>query len=212
MVTTGERCLTRLDELGVRYRRADKVVRKIATPIVLLDGHLGGIELRARYAERVPVMDCHLALAFATYGNVFALAGVSQIRYSSIYTMRRARLAGRERRILSRHALGLAIDIRAVVTTDGKVHTVKHHYRQPGSVLRKVEALLRATSGFRAVVTPGNESAHVDHFHLSAKMSIDGAAPDPTIEPSEVLSTVRDYHRTQPKRRIRRHAAVGGVP
>lgn len=187
MRSTGDRCLTELNRRGIIYRRAHRNVGKIATPIVPATLEFGGVELVPTFRKPPFVMDCHLALVLHDYGPRLARAGFRQLRFSSIYYYRHARLGGGRTNMLSRHALGLAIDIYGVIMADGTGLSVERHYHTAeGAPLHLLERILSQAGDFRAVVTPGNDPHHRDHFHLSAKMSIHGSAPDRTVQVSEL--------------------------
>jgi hypothetical protein len=110
-------------------------------------------------------MDCRLALALAESGAAaLRSAGVVELRFAGIHTVRN--IAGT--RILSRHALGLAIDVFEVVTEDGVRHVVERDY--PDVVLLSVERWINDSGAFRYLLTPGNDPRHHhDHFHLEAR-------------------------------------------
>lgn len=165
MKEEGRRCLDDLDALGVKWRRA-KVTRKIPTPILVPDMELGGVKFTSVWRKGPFVMDCHFALAFARDGGPALRAlGVREIRFSGIYNYRN--VAGT--RTLSRHALGLAIDVISFVTDDGVEHVVKSDYRT-SSLFRDIEDAMHATGAYRTLLTPGNDPRHHDdHFHIEAR-------------------------------------------
>lgn len=196
------RCLAELTASGVRFERAKKPVGKINTPVVVPSMRFGALEVVPVYEKRAPVMDCQLALSLVQHAEVLATAGVRTLVVAGFHTERRARLHGRSLNIMSRHSLGLAVDIRGFVTHTGQTLTVLRDYAHP--LVQRVESALKATGGFRAVVTPGNDPAHQNHFHLSAKMTIDSAHPDPSVEVAELLA------QTAPPRSRPRYASLQG--
>lgn len=170
MKRTGQACLLRLDQLGVRWRKGPKT-RKIATPVVVPDMELGGVRLVSVYRKPPFVMDCHLAAAMAEHGPALYEAGVREIHFSSIYRYTRVRTGGKQLRALSRHALGLAMDVRHVVDDAGVVHSVEADYLNGDELLLAVEQVINESGGFRLVLTPENDPAsHDDHFHFEAKV------------------------------------------
>ena len=194
MVERGERCLSELTATGLAFRRVTHPVGKIVTPVVVPSMTFGTLSVVSPFARRPPVMDCHLALSLMQHGGVLTSLGVRALVVGGFHTERRARLRGRSLNILSRHALGLAVDIRGFITSDGRTLRVSRDYRDP--LVQDVERAVTATGGFRAVVTPGNDRAHRDHFHVSAKMTIDDAHPDPSVQVSELLAlTAAHPHR-----------------
>lgn len=183
MRADGAACLEHLGALGVRYTHA-KAVRKVATPIYVTDMTLGGIELQSMYGKGPFVMDCLLAAAIADQADVLASAGVAALRFAEIHDYRN--INDGKRGILSRHALGLAIDVFAFVTEDGVEHVVEKDY--PDALLLTLEDWLRDTLAFR-LLTPGNDKKHHhDHFHLEVRSPLE--RPRSKVAILEVLSGV----------------------
>lgn len=161
----GKVCLDRLSAEGVAWERG-QTTRKVATPVVVPAMELGGVKLTSVWRKPPFVMDCHLALAFARYGGpALRELGVSEVRFSSIHDYRN--VAGT--RHLSRHALGMAMDIFSFVTEDGAEHVIKADYEsQP--ILRLIEDTLQGSGAYRTVLSPGNDPRrHDDHFHIEAR-------------------------------------------
>jgi hypothetical protein len=166
MKADGRECLAHLDALGIGWRPGP-ARPKIATPILLSDLTIGGVTLVPTFKRGPFVMDCALAAALADTAPVLRSAGVAELRFAEIWDYRNVN-SGR-RHILSRHAIGMAIDVFAFVTDDGVRHTVETDY--PDAVLATVEEWLRATHAYR-ILTPGNDPVHHhDHFHLEANPS-----------------------------------------
>jgi hypothetical protein len=164
MKADGKACLAHLSAIGVGYRKAP-AVRKVATPIYLSDMMVGGIELQSIWKKGPFVMDCLLAAAIADQADVFASAGVTALRFAEIHDYRN--INDGKRGVLSRHALGLAIDVFAFVTEDGVVHAVEKDY--PDALLLTLEEWLQASEAFR-LLTPGSDPRHHhDHFHLEVR-------------------------------------------
>jgi hypothetical protein len=180
MKADGARCLAHLDALGIKWRRAP-AVRKVTTPIYIEPMALGGVEITTLWKKGPFVMDCALVAALADTADVLRSAGVAALLFSEIHDYRN--INDGKRPILSRHALGIAIDVFAIVTDDGVRHTVETDY--PDAFLLTVEEWLRATSTYR-ILTPGNDPRHHhDHFHLEVRegterpavASVDADAP-----------------------------------
>ena len=170
MVQAGERCLEALTAAGVAWRAAPRT-RAVVTPILVPSMELGGVRLTPTYRRGPFVMDCHLALALEEHGEVFRQLGIRELRFSTIHEYRRIRVRGRSSRALSRHALGLAIDVFEMVTDSGERLVVKKQYRGD-QTLRAVERGLAASLAFRTPLTPGNSPrSHGDHFHVEARVS-----------------------------------------
>ncbi|HEY8142050.1 MAG TPA: extensin family protein [Kofleriaceae bacterium] len=169
MKREGQRCLAALTEAGVVWKKAPKE-RKIATPIYVPGMELGGVKLTPTFRKGPFVMDCHLALALARHGEVLRQIGVRELRFSTIHEYRQVRLGGRKRGVLSRHALGLAMDIFELVTDTGERVVVKDRYKKHEPTLLAVERSILASMDFRTPLTPGNDRSHRDHFHIEARV------------------------------------------
>ncbi len=172
MRAQGKACLEDLDKLGIEYRKA-KPARKIATPIELPELELGAINLEATWRKPPFVMDCHLARALAKRADEIAALGIVALRFSTIHKYRTIKRKGRPTKILSRHAIGLAMDMFEVRLEDGTRLAVEDDYRDPKSPLHKLEQLLASDPDLRTPLTPGNDpKGHDDHFHLEARMHL----------------------------------------
>ena len=172
MQEAGERCLERLKGAGVHFEPGPDKPR-ITTPVIVPSWTFGGVKLVPLTRRRPLVVDCHLAEALAVAGGPDLKAlGVTELRFTSLYEYRNVK----GRRVLSRHAVGLAMDIYEVVTTDGVVRRVPRDYRKADGFLKAVERALRKSPLFRSPLTPGNEPrGHSDHFHLEARTSAERA-------------------------------------
>jgi hypothetical protein len=167
MKAEGEVCLERLTALGVKWRKAD-VTHKVTTPIYVPDMTLGGVVLESIWRKGPFVMDCVLALAIAERGGpALRNIGVTKLRFAGIHDYRE--VAGK-RGVLSRHALGLAMDVYEFVDDEGLVHVVAKDYTAGDELLPVIEQAARGTGAFRTVLTPGNDPKHhYDHFHFEAR-------------------------------------------
>jgi len=164
MKAEGKECLAHLDALGIAYDKAP-ATRKVTTPIYLREMTLGGVALEPIWKKGPFVMDCLLAAALVDQADLFSSLGITALRFAEIHDYRNVNEG--KRRILSRHALGLAIDVFAFVTDDGVSHPVETDY--PCALLLTLEEWLRAGAGFR-LLTPGNDPRHHhDHFHLEVR-------------------------------------------
>jgi hypothetical protein len=169
MRAAGRQCKQELTDMGVVWKRAPRA-RKVATPVYVPSMELGGIKLVSIFRKGPFVMDCQLALSLARAGEVLRQIGVRELRFSTIHEYRRIRLRGARRRPLSRHALGMAIDVFEIVTDTGKKVVVEKHYRKKEPTLLAMERGLAASLDFRTPLTPGNDRrSHRDHFHLEAR-------------------------------------------
>lgn len=182
MKNDGALCLQQLDAIGLVWKPG-KATKKIATPVVVDSMEFGGVKFVPVWRKGTFVMDCHLALALATSaGPALRTAGVKQVEFFGIYTYRNVKGT----KILSRHSLGLAMDIGVLVTDDGSRHEVKKDYKKEDSVLLESEKLLNMTGAFRMLLTPGNDpKKHWDHFHLEARTPRDKVVTPKSIKPKE---------------------------
>jgi hypothetical protein len=175
MRTDAKSCKKELTAMGVAWKRAPRA-RKIAAPIYVPAMELGGVKLTPTYRKGPFVMDCHLALSLARAGEVLRQIGVSELRFSTIHEYRRIRLRGAKKHPLSRHALGLAIDVFEIVTDGGVKIVVEKDYRKKDPTLLAMERGIAASLDFRTPLTPGNDPrSHRDHFHLEARVSYEEA-------------------------------------
>lgn len=185
----GEHCMQSLLLAGVDFEPRPQAVGKIATPVVVPSMTFSGLSVRQVFGERAPVMDCHMALALVRHSRALQSLGIREILAAGFFQNRQARLGGRTLPMLSRHALGLAVDIRGFVTTDGRTLAVQSYETEP--LFQHVESALLSSKRLRAVVTPGNDRGHKNHFHISAMMLIEGQQPDEPIDVAEILALVR---------------------
>jgi hypothetical protein len=191
MKKLGTQCLEELSALGIEWKRARRK-RRIATPITVPSMEFAGIKLEPIFRKPPFLMDCHLALSLARIAPALKAMGVSTLRFSSIHQWRRARLKGRRKRTLSRHALGLAVDVYEMIRTDGTKLVVQE---EPSSILiASVTIGARTSALFRLVLSPFNDpESHYDHVHFEAKVE------DP--RPPAVIAREKQRHRRIAKRR-----------
>ena len=170
MVEAGERCLEELAAREVDFERAQG--KKVNTPIVLPRMELGGIRLEPTWRKGPFVMDCHLALSVHDVAPQLRALGVSALRFSTIHDHRYVQRNGRRTHILSRHAIGLAMDVFEVRVDDERVSKVEADYAA-SELLHGIEQVFAHSERFRTPLTPGNDpKGHDDHFHLEARMPL----------------------------------------
>jgi hypothetical protein len=171
MVKAGEQCLAALDAAGVAWKRAS-VEGKIGTPIVLDSLDLGGVVYHPTFRKPPFPMDCHLALALVMHSPTLHDLGVRKVNFGSIFRFTKVRAHGKTKNVLSRHALGLAMDVVSFEDQDGVVVDVERDYPLGAELLLAVEDTLNGSGGFRTVLTPRNDpTSHHDHFHIEADVS-----------------------------------------
>ena len=173
MVAQAKACEDKLDELGVAWKPA-KAEGHVVDAIALVDGTIDGIAYADAYGQREPVMDCQLALAFAKLAPRLYEVGVREVKFGSIYRWSKVRAFGKTKNVLSRHALGLAMDVVSFVDDTGREAVVARDYKQDDELLLGVERTVNDSGLFRIVLTPRNDpKSHKDHFHLEANPDYD---------------------------------------
>lgn len=170
-------CKRKLDAAKVAWKRASREGR-IASAVTIEDGMLGGIAYVSVYRKGPHKLDCQLALALETIGPTLHAAGVREVHFGSIYRWSKVRVSGKTKRALSRHALGLAMDVVSFVDASGREANVAKDYGHGDPLLHGVEKAMNTSSSFRIVLTPKNDPiSHKDHFHIEANPSYATAAP-----------------------------------
>lgn len=167
MVAEAEACARSLDELGVTYKDAERVGR-VVRPMTLPTGEIGGITFTPVYKKN-QTFDCQLVLALASFAPRLHELGVREVKYGSAFRWSKVRVAGKTKNILSRHALGVALDIVAFVDESGREANVEKHYKRDDELLLGIERAVNESGRFRLLLTPKNDPrSHHDHFHLEA--------------------------------------------
>ena len=168
MEAAAKACEAQLDTLGVAWH-ATKAAGHMVDPIELTEGQIGGIAYVPVYAKTLPAMDCQLALALATLAPRLYDAGVREVHVGSTYRWSNVRVGGKTLPMLSRHALGLAMDVVSFVDDNGREAVVAKDYKRGDELLLAVERTVNDSGVFRTVLTPKNDpKSHHDHFHLEA--------------------------------------------
>ena len=166
-IPEGVACLIRLRQLGVSFRSL-KPMNNVNTPVEVT-GPVAGIRYKPMWRGRLRC-DCRLAVALHRAGLILRNLGVAEMHFSSAY--RNSRLgSGR----LSRHAMGLALDVHRVLTKDGDLLQIKEHYRQGLSdgchgsspLLNRVGCLLLKWGVFDRALSPDYNRAHYNHYHFA---------------------------------------------
>ncbi len=178
MVTAAKACEARLDELGVTWK-ASKREGHVVDAIVLPDGQIGGITYTNVYEKKPVVMDCQLVLALAQFAPHLYELGVREVRFGSVYRWSKVRVGGQTKDLLSRHALGLAMDVVSFVDDSGREAVVAKDYKDRDELLIGVERAIDDSGIFRVVLTPKNDPiSHRDHFHIEANPDYSDATQD----------------------------------
>lgn len=178
MVTAAKACEARLDELGVAWKPA-KAQGRLVDAVTVPEGVIGGIAYVPVYDKQPPVMDCQLALALATIAPRLYELGVREVHVGSTYRWSKVRVGGKTKNMLSRHALGLAMDVVSFVDDQGREANVSHDYKDGDELLLAVERAIDESGTFRLVLTPKNDPvSHKDHFHIEANPDYSDASGD----------------------------------
>jgi hypothetical protein len=168
MTATAHACEERLNELGVAWNAA-KAEGRVLDPITVPTGEIGGIAYLDAYDKQPPVMDCQLVLALATFAPRLYELGVREVHVGSIYRWSKVRVGGKTKDLLSRHALGIAMDVVSFVDDTGREAVVAKDYKLDDELLLGIERAINDSGSFRTVLTPKNDPvSHKDHFHIEA--------------------------------------------
>jgi hypothetical protein len=171
MLEAERRCERALDAAGVAWHPAHRDGR-IVDALTLDSATIGGIAYTPVFGKGPYKLDCQLALALLEIGPALAAAGVREVRFGSIYRWSKVRVGGKTKDALSRHALGLAMDVVSFVDGDGREARVARDYTSGDELLLEVERTINASPSFRLVLTPKNDPiSHKDHFHIEANPS-----------------------------------------
>ncbi len=176
MKAEGERCLEALETAEITYEKA-AVAREINTPIVLPTLTLGELSLvPLRRSDAPHRMDCQLALALHDVAPALRELGVRALRFRALHDYRKVRKNGRTLNILSRHAIGLAMDVWEVEFEDGTIAVVERDFASDPR-LAAVVAVVDGSEGFRTSLSPANDPVgHDDHIHIEARLVLGSEA------------------------------------
>ena len=167
MAALGEECAKTVEELGITVK-TEKAAGRVLTPMSLPDAEIGGITWTPVYKKH-QVWDCQLVLAVARFAPTLHALGVREVKYGSAFRWSKVRVNGRTKNILSRHALGVALDIVSFVDENGREANVEKDYRRGDELLLGIEKAVNESGRFRLLLTPKNDPrSHHDHFHLEA--------------------------------------------
>ena len=177
MLALERSCETKLDAASIPWTPAAREGH-IPDAITIADGKLGGVVYTGIYSKGPSKMDCQLALALENVGTDLYALGVREVKFGSIYRWSQVRVGGKTHNILSRHALGLAMDVVSFVDEHGREAVVGKDYKKGDELLHAIEKAINESGKFRLVLTPQNDPiSHKDHFHLEAN-------PDYSAPPS----------------------------
>jgi hypothetical protein len=170
-------CERALDATPIAWKPASREGH-IADAVTIEDGMIGGIAYLPVFGKGPYKLDCQLALALHEIGPELYAAGVREVHFGSIYRWSNVRVGGKTKNALSRHALGLAMDVVSFVDDSGREANVARDYRRDDPLLLAIEHAVNASTWFRLVLTPRNDPiSHKDHFHLEANPSYAVSVP-----------------------------------
>jgi hypothetical protein len=172
MKAEGARCLEALEANGIAFEKA-KPALKINTPIVLPTLAIGELSLVPLKGKPPHRMDCQLALALHEVTPALRELGVKALRFRALHDYRNVRKNGRTLKILSRHAIGLAMDVWEIEFDDGTIAVVEKDFASEPR-LAAVVAAFDANESFRTPLSPANDpDGHDDHIHIEAHLRLD---------------------------------------
>ena len=168
MVQAADHCEAKLEELGVKTKSAEREGKIVRAMTLASDGQIGGITYTAVYSKH-QVFDCQLVLALASFAPRFYELGVREVLFGSAYRYTKVRVGGKTKNILSRHALGIALDVVGFVDDTGRTALVSKDYKRGNQLLSDIEHAVNDSGMFRILLTPRNDpKSHSDHFHFEA--------------------------------------------
>jgi hypothetical protein len=177
MIEQEKGCESKLDDAGVTWAPG-KPDGRIVDAVTLTDRFVGGIGF-VGYSTAPITMDCQLALALARLAPTLYSLGVREVHFGSIYRWTKVRAFGRTENMLTRHSIGIAMDVVSFVDDAGREAVVGRDYRKGDELLLGVEQAVNASGLFRILLSPKNDpKSHSDHFHIEA--AIDFAGPELT--------------------------------
>ena len=176
MLAAEDHCIKKLDATGMTYKTADREGR-IVRAVIVPSMNFGGVQFTSVFRPGPHKMDCQFALAMHRMGPALYELGVREVRFGSLFRWSNVRHHGSTKPILSRHALGLAMDIAAFIDAEGRKVVVEKDYTMADPLLLNLEDAFNDSGFFRTVLTPKNDPiSHDDHFHIEA--ASDFSAPN----------------------------------
>ncbi len=170
MRTVEQGCEAELTALGLDWQKAD-ALGEITDPVVVPAMTFGGVVYKSGFDKGPFVIDCQLARMLGRVGPSLWNVGVREVTFGSTYRNTRVRFMGHRGKALSRHALGLAMDVVSFTDKDGRVVTVTTDYPKKNRLLLAIEDLIDHDKDFRILLTPKNDPiSHKDHFHFEASV------------------------------------------
>jgi hypothetical protein len=163
----GVSCLLVLERLGIPHQVLG-ATEGIETP-VKVSGEIAGVSYRP--LARIPlVADCRLVVALHRAGPYLRQLGIEEMQFSSAYRARSRMPSGK----LSRHGIGLAIDVHAIRLREGGERLrVQDDFQRSladgctaPTLLNRLACVVLRQGLFDLALTPDYDAAHYNHFHL----------------------------------------------
>lgn len=167
MDSASKTCEAKLDAAGVHWKSAGALGR-IVDPIEITDMMLGGIKYKNNFGSKgKSTMECQLALALANVGTDLYQLGVREVHFGQVYDW--SYVKSFNGTVLSRHAIGVAMDIASFVDDKGNDVKVVESYKKGDPLLLALEKLFVDGDAFHNVISPRNDPvSHYNHFHVEA--------------------------------------------
>lgn len=163
-------CEKEISDAGISFQAAPPL-GVVVDPIQLPVMSIGGINYVPAWDKGPFTLDCQLVRVLVKLGPELKNLGVREVRFGSIYRNTLVRVHGQRKNILSRHALGLAMDIKSFVDDTGRVANVELDYLKGDPLLHAIEDTVNRSNDFRIILTPANDPlSHADHFHIEASV------------------------------------------
>jgi hypothetical protein len=139
---------------------------------ILLSGTIHGVDFVSRGRDKPSRMlvACDLAIALARLATQARTQGIRRVFHAGTTHCRTIR----DTETLSQHAFGMAIDITALETDEGRMINLAEHWEHDGpwpktaqgKLLRSFARRLHDDQVFNIVLTPEYDVGHRDHLHL----------------------------------------------
>ncbi len=173
----GQVCLNMLTRLKIPWKPG-RSKRGLVNPVELSSHMLNGVYYHWYWgSEPDMLLDCRMVLTLFIAGPVFRKHGFDEVLYTSSY--RYTRISGTRR--LSRHAVGMALDVKALRGPNGVVAVVErdwHRYKGtpddcvgplpqgPARKMRELACEFETLPLFGGILTPDYDYDHRNHYHF----------------------------------------------
>jgi hypothetical protein len=168
-------CLARLKAKRIKFILLDNV-KGVKTPVKLRTNKLGGVVYRRAWNNKTApwILDCKMVENLIIAGKYIRKYGIASVYWTSAW--RYSLVHGKK--VLSKHASGLALDITALDGGFGYAALINHWERgcsgcgrgcrtKKGRALRAFICALKGKGRlFKTVYTPSYDARHKDHYHI----------------------------------------------